>query len=439
MVGALAKFVAKAGHNVDFVSPLYTGIRERFPGLKRFDWNLSLSLGADVVSGEIWTLSPMPGLTLYFVDQPDFFLRPQLYQEQGKDYPDNAARFIFLSKACVNLARYAATPPDVIHVHDWQTAVVPLLVRHEKLRTGWNSAPPTCLTIHNLAYQGVFPAAQYELTNLPADYYQPAGAEFYGQFNCLKTGIIYADQLTTVSPRYAREITTPALGCGLDGVLRSRQSDLAGILNGLDLQREVGLPPNAEVPLFGTITRLVSQKGVDLLLGALEEMLAANLQFVLLGSGAPVYEKAFRDLAARHRPKVAVKIGFDQPLSHRIEAGCDFYLMPSRFEPCGLNQMYSLRYGTIPIVHRTGGLDDSVIDPTEDSVHANGIKFSETSIRALAKAVRKALVLFQDQALLNHFRQNAMRADFSWERVARDYLKVYQGMTLGPSPALARL
>jgi len=343
---------------------------------------------------------------------------------------------------------------------------VPLYILHQRLTNAWLNAPATCLTIHNLAYQGSFPASAYNLTNLSWDYFHPGGVEFYGSMNCLKAGIAYADTVTTVSPRYAREITTEAYGFGLDGLLRQRQNVLVGILNGVDeeewttvnnphlrhsydrrdlsgkhlekvaLQRELGLPEAPHIPLFGTITRLVPQKGVDLLLGTLEEMLAAEMQFVLLGSGDHAYETAFRNLAQLHPSKVAIRIGYDQGLSHRIEAACDFYLMPSRFEPCGLNQMYSLRYGTIPIVRQTGGLDDSVIDPTESVEKANGIKFVEPSVRALAKGMRKALVLYEDAEVLKHFRTNAMAANFSWDRAAGQYEALYEAMLVKPEAVL---
>lgn len=329
-------------------------------------------------------------------------------------------------------------------------------MKHGGQFEGWTSAPRTCLTIHNLAYQGIFPRSAYALTNLPEGYFHPDGVEFFGSLNCLKAGIHLADLLTTVSPRYAREITTEASGCGLDGVLRRRQDVLTGILNGVDydewnttanpalahpysaedlagkaqgkaaLQAEMGLPVDVNLPLFGTITRLAEQKGVDIELGALTEMLAGPMQFILLGSGSPEFERACSNLARRFPDRVAVKIGFDQALSHRIEAGLDFYLMPSRFEPCGLNQMYSLRYGTIPIVRVTGGLDDSVTDISENEETCNGIKFLEYSQRALAKAMRKALVLYQTPELFAHFRRNAMRADFSWERTSLRYVAAYE-------------
>jgi starch synthase len=459
MVGAMAKALARDGHQIGLVTPLYAGIRERFPEIKRLGLPLDLPLGSRRVQGDVLTLILTDYLTIYFVDQPDFYDRPGLYQKDGVDYPDNVERFIFLSKAVVHLANQQAWRPELVHAHDWQVGLVPILIQHEKLAAGWVDAPHTCVSIHNLAYQGIFPGAQYALTNLPWDYFNPNGMEFYGHLNCLKAGIAYADVITTVSPRYAREITTQGFGCGLDGLLRHRQSVLAGILNGVDyeewnttnnpflkcpfsigdlrgktvnkleLQKELGLPVDERIPLFGSVSRMVEQKGVDIQLGALEEMLGANLQFVVLGSGAPAFENAYRNLARRYPSKVAARIGFDQGLSHRIEAGCDFFLMPSRFEPSGLNQMYSLRYGTIPIVRITGGLDDSVTDISEDPENANGIKFAECSSRAVAKSMRKALSLYAEPDLMEHFQHNGMAMDFSWARTARQYEEVYERLS----------
>jgi len=532
MSAALAKALARAGHEVGIVTPLYSGIRERFAQIKPLALPLDLPLGATSFKGAVWALeadeaypgaptgplappergegggsaededekesghrkpwasSPRPSdgttqvlpagqapsqkeerenivtvpkrsqgggrLTTYFLEQPKFYDRPVLYQELGVDYPDNAERFIFFSKAVAHLALNLPWKPELLHLHDWQTGLAALFIQNERRRAASTITPRTCLTIHNLAYQGLFPDAKFALTNLPWDYFTPSGAEFYGQLGCLKTGIAFADVITTVSPCYAREITAEEYGCGLDGLLRYRQKSLFGILNGVDyeqwntnqdphlvapysagdlsgkevnkiaLQKEFGLPVAPNVPLFGSISRLVQQKGVDILLGALEEMLSANLQFVSIGSGQPEFERALQDLARRFPAQVSARIGFDEALSHRIEAGSDFFLMPSRFEPCGLNQMYSLRYATIPVVRATGGLDDTVIDIREDAVKANGIKFGEYSSRALAKAIRKALVLYQETELLQRFRANAMAADFSFDRMAAEYVSVYE-------------
>ncbi len=461
MVAALAKALARAGHQVGLVTPLYRGIREKFPALARLDYHIDLPLGPGRMAAQIFTLTPGENLTLYFIDAPELYDRIGIYGENGRDYADNARRFVFFSKCVAHLARYLPWTPELIHVHDWQAALVPLLILHGRAAEGWANAPRTVLTIHNLAYQGNFPRADYALANLPENYWTPDGVEFYGYMSSLKAGIAYADRLTTVSPRYAREITTPEYGCALDAALRVRQSVLRGILNGVDydewnttanphlqhaysaaelsgkeadkaaLQRELGLPATPGTPLFASVTRLAEQKGVDIQLGALEEMVASDMQFALLGSGSPEFERAYLGFARRHPLKVAVRVGFDQALSHRIEAGADFFLMPSRFEPCGLNQMYSLRYGTIPIVRATGGLDDSVVDLTEDPDHADGIKFREYSVRALARAMRKALVLYGDPELRRLLQLEGMAADFSWSRTAAKYEEVFRGATVG--------
>lgn len=454
-VGALSKAQAQAGHDVLVVTPLYRGVRERFPGMQRVDWKFDLPLGAKRVDAKLFALETAPGLTVYFIDKPEYFDRAGIYNENGHDYGDNAERFIFFSKCVVHLARHLPQKPEVVHLHDWPVGLVPLLAQEEK-RNGWKTPPRFCLTIHNLAYQGVFPRAAFGLTNLPPHLFHFETTEFYGQLNFLKAGIALADAVTTVSPRYAREITTQEFGAGLDGVLRKRQQVLSGILNGVDyeewnttanaalaapysatnlegkaickaaLQKRFGLKNDANVPLFGSVTRLAEQKGIDLILGALEEMLAAPIQFVMLGSGAPHYEQALQSLAKRFPDKMAIQLGYDHALAHQIESGCDFFLMPSRFEPCGLNQLYSLRYGTVPIVRRTGGLDDTVIDATDDPARANGIKFTEPAPHALSKAMRKAMLLFGDKQLLGLYRQNGMAASFSWKTAVSQFDVVYR-------------
>jgi starch synthase len=457
MVGSLAKALAGLGHRVGVVTPLYAGVREKYRDLHLLQFPLDVPLGIERIHGEIWSLDPSPGLTIYFVDQPSYFQRASLYQKDGQDYADNAERFIFLSKAVSELAFHLPWRPELLHVHDWQAAFAALFLHHRRKVSGWGSVPATCMTIHNLAYQGVFPVSHYALTNLPWDYFTPSGVEFYGRFNCLKAGIAFADSITTVSPRYAREITTEEFGCGLDGLLRQRQDLTLGILNGVDyeewnpasdrhipnlfsmgqlggktsnklaLQREMGLKEDAGIPLLGNIGRLVEQKGVDIMLSSLQELAPRlDFQFVLLGTGAPEFQRGYQTLARHFPGRIAVNIGFNEGLSHRVEAACDFFLMPSRFEPCGLNQMYSLRYGTIPIVRAIGGLDDSVIDAREDAQNANGIKFSEYSTKALSKAIRKGLALYGEPHAFRFFQSNAMSADFSWGKTAHDYLAVYE-------------
>lgn len=460
MVGALAKYLADAGQDVAVVTPLYQGVRARCPDLKELDWDLDLPLGSRRLTGRIWVARLGRRLKVYFVDQPELFDRRGIYQEDGRDYPDNADRFLFFSKAVVNLARYLPWQPDIVHAHDWQTGFVPLFVLHQRLREGWRNAPATQFTIHNLAYQGQFPAGDYRLANLPWDYFSPEGIEFYGGMNCLKAGLVYANQLTTVSPSYAREITTPEFGCGMDGVLRIRegQGNLVGILNGVDysewntennphlrspysadalqgkaeekarLQADLGLEVRPDVPLFGNISRLVDQKGSDLIVGALELLEGRSVQFAQLGTGSKDIERSLLNLAWRRPREVSVTIGYDNTLAHRIEAASDFYVMPSRFEPCGLNQLYSLRYGAVPVVRATGGLADSVVDVREDAARANGIKFNAPTPDALTKGWEKAMALFSETELLGHFRRNGMRADFSWSSTVDHYLALYEGL-----------
>ena len=456
MVAALAKSLASRGHTVGLISPLYRGIREKFPKLKKMTEGLYLPMGATAEAGQVWHMKGSAGEHLYFIEHDGYFNRSSYYLEAGRDFVDNDARFIFLSKAVVHLARHLPWKPEFVHVHDWQVGFVPLLIKAQADAGVWPSAPPTLLTIHNLAYQGVFPATSYPLTNLPWSYYNVGGVEYYNQISCLKAGINFATQLTTVSPRYAREITTPEFGCGLDGVLRARVADLTGVLNGVDydewnttdnkslaapfdldhmggkavnkaaLQAAYQLPVRADVPVFASVSRLADQKGFDLTIGALEEMLSTDMQFVMLGTGEPELEDAARLLAQRFPDKVGVKVGYDHKLAHLIEAGSDFFLMPSKFEPCGLNQMYSLRYGSIPIVRATGGLDDSVIDATEDPKQVNGIKFREYTATALAKAIRKGLGIFAEPKLLEFYRWNGMGRDFSWAQTSAEYEALFK-------------
>jgi len=456
-VAGLAKTLAKLGHQVGIVTPLYRGIRENHADVKRLDWYLPVQLSKRKLVGEVWTQEPLPGLTIYFIGQPEFFNRAGIYNENGLDYGDNAERFVFFSKAVMHLARHLQWKPEALHLHDWQAGMTAMLMQHERKIAGWTNPPRVMMTIHNLAYQGTFPASAFQLTNLPTNLFNIHTTEFYGAMNCLKAGIAHADVVTTVSPRYAREITTEEFGCGLDGLLRLRNKALYGVLNGVDYEEwnttsnphlpfhysaddlsgkerikegvlaEFGLTYLKGVPLFGTITRLAEQKGLDLLIPALDEMLGkSQMQFVMLGSGDATYERALQNLVTRHPGKISVRIGYNHGLSHRIEAACDFFLMPSRFEPCGLNQLYSSRYATVPVVRAVGGLDDSVVDAQENRTNATGIKFSEYTPAALVQAIRKALALYAAPAALHQFRVNGMAADFSWDRTAQRYLQLYR-------------
>ncbi len=452
-VAGLAKALAAGGTTVDVVTPLYRGIRERFPEMA--DWgSLEIPLDWRIRTATIWRLEVRPNLAMYFVDEPGYFDRDGIYNEHGTDFSDNAERYIFFSKAVTALAE--RLNPDVVHLHDWQTGLVPAMIQQRAGGGLWEKAPKTCFSVHNLVYQGVFPYSDFRKTGLPDHCFHFARLEYFGQMNCLKGGIALADWVSTVSPTYAQEITEPEFGASLDDVLRNRGERLTGILNGVDyeewktrgnphvkhgydlenlrgkgfqkrgLQKEMGLPQDAKIPLFGTVTRLdPNQKGIDILLDAVRSNLDRGLQFVLLGSGDKHYEASFSELAGEYPDQVSVRIGYDHALAHRIEAGCDFFLMPSRYEPCGLNQLYSLRYGTLPIVRAVGGLEDTVIDLEQDPDRANGFKFREYSAEALGKCIRQALVFFENPELMKRLRVAGMSADHSWDRVAAEYLALY--------------
>ncbi len=386
-----------------------------------------------------------------------YFDRDGLYGEGGQDYPDNAERFAFFCRAALEWLRAEREPPDVLHVHEWQAALAPAFLRATAALYPELGRVRTVLTLHNLAFQGRFPADHWHVLNLDARYFVPEFLEFYGEINFLKAGMVFADALTTVSPRYAAEIQTPAFGEGLDGVLRARGAALRGILNGIDdavwdpatdphlparyragdlagkarckraLQAELGLEVGDDAPLLGVVSRLTEQKGFDLLAVALPRALEAwDAELAVLGSGEERYERWVRELGARFPGRVGARVGFDEGLAHRIEAGADVFLMPSRFEPCGLNQLYSLRYGTVPIVHATGGLDDSVaeFDPTTGA--GTGFKFTSYTPDAFLAALERALRTRRDPSLWARLVANGMAQDFSWSRAAAEYRALYE-------------
>jgi len=464
MVSGLAKALAEKGVEVDLVTPLYKGILEKFPDLVKEEFVFHQSLGKGSVAAGLYRHDAGPNLTVYFVDHREFYHRDGIYLENGQVYWDNAARFVFFSKCVVQLARTRKEPYDLIHLHDWQLGLVPALLDDAQENSDWKNPPRTLYTIHNMPYQGVFGWEEFLLTNLPEEYFTFSGLEFYGQMNLLKAGIIYSDFVSTVSETYSKEIRTEAGGAGLATAIQTRSDRVTGILNGVDygewntednpslpasysatdlsgkkkckaaLQKELGLPAKARVPIFGAVTRLApEQKGTDFILEAVRSLAAEHeMQFVLLGSGSPEMEKAFKELSEEFPKKVAVEIGYNHGLAHRIEAGIDFFLMPSRYEPAGLNQMYSLRYGTIPIVRRTGGLEDSVIDLDDEPMQANGIKFAGETTRALIRGMEKALLFYRNPTLMKHFLKNGMTADHSWNQSASEYMALYEKIATLP-------
>jgi starch synthase len=414
---------------------------------------------------EVAEIVPVPGADLpaVLVRADRYFDRDGLYGTGGLDYADNAERFVFFCRAALEWLR--PSPPDVLHVHEWQAALAPAFLRANAVLYPELARLRSVLTMHNLAYQGRFASYDWHLLNLDARYFVPEFLEFYGSINYLKAGLAFADALTTVSPRYAREIETPDFGEGLDGVVRARRGVMRGILNGVDtavwnpatdphlpahydrdhlegkagckasLQAALGLAVRPDTTLCAVISRLAEQKGVDLLVEALPELLAtADVQLAVLGSGEERYEHALLEVARTFPGRAAVRLGFDEALAHRIEAGADIFLMPSRFEPCGLNQLYSLRYGTVPVVHATGGLDDTVRDVDAVTGNGTGLKFTTYTPAAFLAAVRRALAVRAHPPAWRRLVLNGMAEDFSWARSAREYLRLYDELVGPPRP-----
>ncbi|WP_437230866.1 glycogen synthase GlgA [Planctomicrobium sp. SH661] len=456
----LSKALADAGHDVTLVLPLY---RRIIPESRRGEpvAIIGVDLRHSTVKATVRrAILPGTNVEVLLVDQPTFFDRKSLYTENGTDYPDNAERFIFFSRAVVEIAQ-TLTRSNIIHVNDWQTALIPGLIKYERTQGGRFINTGTVLTIHNMAFHGQFPGWQMELTGLPQEYFNWQQLEYYGHLNLLKAGISMADMVTTVSPTYAREICQPEYGYGLDPLLLQRGDSLVGILNGVDtkewnpqvdehlparfsaetfpvgkakckatLQADMGLEVRPDAMLFGMVSRLTDQKGLDLITSKADEILAADVQMVFLGTGDRWFEDFLRSLQERYPGKVAVQIGFNERLAHRIEAGADAYLMPSRFEPCGLNQQYSLIYGTVPIVHAIGGLADSVTDATPENLgqkRGTGFVFYDYNPDAFISTVWRAVGMYQHH---KEDWENIVRAgmtkDLSWDQSAQAYVKVYE-------------
>jgi starch synthase len=412
---------------------------------------------------------PQGGNPVYLVDHPPFYDRPggPYADSQGRDWPDNHRRFGLFGWVAAALARGADPQwrPHILHGHDWHAGLAPAYLA--ALPAPGEAPVPSVCTIHNLAYSGSFPAAFFADLALPPSFFSIEGVEFYGQVSFLKAGIYYSDRLTTVSPTYAHEIQTPAFGCGFDGLLRSRAAALSGILNGVDpriwdprhdgvlprpygiadaeagkaqakaaLQRRLGLAERPEVPLFGMVSRFTPQKGLDLVLAALPGLVAEGAQLALLGSGDSDLETGYARAAETHHGQVAVALGYDEDLAHRIIAGVDVVLLPSRFEPCGLTQLYALRYGSLPLVRRVGGLADTVVDADAVTLaedRATGFAFDAETAEALMAGIARALVLYREPAIWRQIMRRAMSRDFTWEAAARQYLALYRELV--PQPA----
>jgi len=458
VVGALPGQLARLGHRVLLFVPYHRETRTRFPHLPRAHRPLDLPFPGHDVRVEILRHEPAPGVSVLLVREDAAFDRPNLYGSPDGDYWDNAGRFALFCRAILGSLQALGEHPDVLHAHDWQTALLPLYLRQRPDFAGTLAGTASLLTVHNLAYQGIFPASAMAYIGIPQALFNRHGIEYFGKINLLKGGLLYADAISTVSPRYSAEIRTPAFGEGLDGVLRERSAVLHGILNGVDHERwnpetdpflparysaaapegkarckeallqAFGLEGGPAVPLFATISRLADQKGFDLIAAAMPALTARGLRYCLLGSGDRHYQDLFTALARALPGRIAVRIGYDDALAHLIEAGADCYLMPSRFEPCGLNQMYSLRYGTIPIVRAVGGLVDTVEHFDRARGTGTGFVFRDYDSTGLLWAVDEALAAFSHREDWARLCANAMAADFSWETSARRYVELYRSL-----------
>ncbi len=459
--GALPGELARLGHEVALILPAYRQTHYGNQPIEPMGIDFIVPIGSKMVTGHLLR-SKIPGteVPVYLVQQEQYFDRDQLYSVDGNDYSDNCERFVFFNRAVLEAIRLLDMPVDVLHCNDWQTGLLPAYLKIEYQSVPRYQRIASLLTVHNMSYQGQFWHWDMLLTGLDWKYFNWRQMEFHGNLNVLKTGLVFADSINTVSPRYAQEIQSSPLGCGLEGVLQYRHDVLSGILNGIDpnewnpamdrhlpanydarnvaqvkpickaaLQRELGLPQDSTAPLLGFVGRLTDQKGIDLVVDVMQRWLqTSDAQWAILGTGQPQFHKALKTLAERFPQKVALRLEFSNPLAHRIEAGADIFLMPSRFEPCGLNQMYSLRYGTVPLVRSTGGLADTIVgyDPLMPNPNANGFAFQECSALALSETLRQACDLLRRGEVWQRLMSVGMHQDWSWARSARQYVELYQ-------------
>lgn len=464
MLGSFSHALVKLGYLPRLMLPKYRCIPAKFftGDSSRLDIT---------VAGRNWPLRILAGQNpsgapIDFFDIPELFDRPGIYGEKHGDYPDNCLRYTVFCRAVLEWLRRSGSAVDILHSHDWQSALIPVYLKTLYAADPAFAKSRGLLTLHNMAYQGNFPATDFPLLDLEKKYFRPNFLEFFQKISLLKGGIVAADSITTVSPSYAREVLAPELGFGMEGILHKRQDRFSGILNGIDeeewnpetnpelpfhfsahsldgkarckseLQEKLGLPLRPDIPLFGTISRLVHQKGIDLLLEAIPTLAQRDFQWAILGQGEEALERALRQLAERFPEKVAARIGYDVGLSQRLTAGADFLAMPSRFEPCGYNQLYALRYGTIPLVHGIGGLRDSVRDWREEPERGTGIVMQESGVEALRNGWLQALEIFRQKEVLAAMRQRGMAEDFTWKYSARQYLALYEETLRNPKTAL---
>jgi starch synthase len=454
VIGTLSVALERLGHEVYVVAPAYRSVLQGNFTARDTGMTLSLALGGGRREAAVLEAALGKNVPVFFIRADGYFDREFLYGTPTDDYEDNAERFVFFSRAALELLRHR--PVDVVHSHDWQTALTAVFLKTQHERYRELAHGKTVLTIHNLGFQGIFPQSAWPFLDLDPAYFTPAFLEYYGNINFLKGGLLFADKITTVSPSYAEEIMTPEQGFGLEGVLRQRATDLLGILNGVDYQqwnpwtdpylthhygehsltlkrdckkalvRAVGLEDANHTPLIGMISRLTAQKGFDLVEEIFDSLMGRDVQLVMLGSGERRFENFFLSAAKRYPGRVAVHTGFNEPLAHQIEAGADLFLMPSLYEPCGLNQMFSLKYGTIPIVRAIGGLKDTVEDYDPQKQTGTGFVFREYESTALLHAIDRALAAFRDKQAWTALRRRAMAMDYCWDRSAKLYSTLYR-------------
>jgi starch synthase len=456
VVGSLSKALHRLGCDVRVIIPYYSEVRKGpFPITACLE-DLKVDFHDGSLTADVMCTQNDEGLFVYFIQRDELYDRSYLYATPKGDYLDNAYRFIYFSKSIFPLCKSLGFQPDILHCHDWQTALVPAYLKHIYRSDPFFQHTASILTLHNIAYQGVFPSSSFRWTGFPSFMNTMQEMEYWGKINFLKAGINSADVINTVSPTYSHEILQEAYGYGLQGVLSARGKDLYGILNGVDydewdpsrdpyleqrytadtldgkaackrsLLEELGLQLDPEkVPCIGMVSRLTGQKGIDILSTAMKTVLARDLAFVLLGLGEKQYQDLMMRLSECYPGKMGLRIGYDNGLAHRIMAGCDMFLMPSRYEPCGLSQFYSMKYGTIPIVRATGGLEDSVHEFDPVAMQGTGFKFRSYSSGALVDAIRRALEVYRNQTTWKLLRENCMQQNFSWEQSARKYLELY--------------